>query len=110
MNSQRYYTSLVEQKTGTIIPYVFHNEGQPIGDFRDSWSKACKAAGVAGKLVHDLRRTAVRNMERAGASRSVAMRISGHKTESIYKRYAVTNEKDLAEGIKRIERLHFGGD
>jgi len=108
MNSQRYYTTLVEQKTGTIVPYVFHNEGQPIGDFRDSWRKACTAAEVPGKLVHDLRRTAVRNMERAGVPRSVAMQISGHKTESIYKRYAVTNENDLAEGIKKIERLHFG--
>lgn len=58
-----------------------------------------------GILFHDLRRSAVRNLERAGVSRSVAMKISGHRTESIYRRYAIVSEADLAEAVTRLERV-----
>jgi integrase len=83
-------------------PFVFHRRGRPVGYFRRSWIRACSRAGASGKVFHDLRRTAVRNMERAGVPRSVAMKLTGHKTESIYLRYAITNEEDLAEGVRRI--------
>jgi len=53
---------------------------------------ACKAAGVPGRILHDFRRTAVRNLERAGVSRSAAMAMVGHKTESIYRRYAIVED------------------
>jgi hypothetical protein len=53
-------------------------------------------------LLHDLRRSAVRNMERAGLSRSVAMQLTGHKTEAVYRRYAMTSEADLREGVDRL--------
>jgi hypothetical protein len=58
------------------------------------------------RLFHDLRRTAVRNLERAGVLRSVAMRLTGHKTESIYRRYAIVNEGDLAQGVAKLATLH----
>jgi hypothetical protein len=62
---------------------------------------ACRKAGVPGLLLHDLRRSAVRNLERAGVSRSVAMKLTGHKTGNVYRRYAIVAENDLREdGIK----------
>ena len=62
-----------------------------------------------GKLLHDLRRSAVRNMERAGLSRSVAMQLTGHKTEAVYRRYAITSEADLREVVERLnERSPIG--
>ena len=53
-----------------------------------------------------LRRTAVRNLERAGVSRSVAMKLTGHKTESVYRRYAIVSEGDLAHGVAKLAALH----
>jgi integrase len=91
------------QSTGKLPLWVFAREsGDPIVDPRPAWRRACKAAGLPWAWIHDLRRGAVRRMERAGVPRSVAMKITGHKTESIYKRYAVVNEADIAEGLGRI--------
>jgi integrase len=63
-----------------LAEFVFYRAGQPVGSFRKAWAKACTAAGVPGLLFHDLRRSAVRNFERAGTSQAVAVKITGHKT------------------------------
>ena len=92
------------QKECPHCPYVFHFEGKRIGDFRKSWATACKRAGVSGLLFHDLRRTAGRRLEDAGVPRSVAMRITGHKTESMFLRYAgVRNSEDLQDAARKVE-------
>lgn len=106
LRRQRERTTAVERATGRIIPWVFHRDGRPIKAFDRAWEKACAAAGLAGKLFHDFRRTAVRNLERAGVPRSVAMKLTGHKTESVYRRYAIVSEADLREGVVKLARLH----
>ena len=106
LQQQRERTTAMELATGTIIPWVFHREGKPIKDFRKAWENACKAAGVPGRIPHDFRRTAVRNLERAGVPRSVAKKLTGHKTDSVYNRYAIVSETDLSEGVGKLAALH----
>jgi len=76
--------------------------GKPILDFRVSWENACKAAGAPDLTFHDLRRSATRNIMRKGVSATVAMRITGHLTRSVFDNYDVTADKDLLDAADRI--------
>jgi integrase len=102
LEAQEAARKAVEKARDIVCPWVFHRHGRPIKSFRGAWDNACEAAGVSGRIPHDLRRTAVRNLERAGVSRSVAMKLTGHKTESVYRRYAIVSEADLSEGARRL--------
>jgi len=68
LRTQNEATSKLERERGCIIAHVFHRNGEPIRSYAKAWNAACEAAGLKGRLVHDLRRTAVRNLERAGVA------------------------------------------
>jgi len=89
------------QRRRLDCPLVFHRDGQPIGDFRKAWATACRKAGLAGILVHDFRRSAVRNMVRSGMPASVAMEYTGHKSRSVFERYNITSLEDMRHYGKR---------
>ncbi len=105
LEAQRARTRALERERGEIIPHLFHDdEGKPIGNFRGWWKSACKRAGVK-RLLHDLRRTAIRNFERAGIPRSAAMAMCGHRTESVYRRYAIADSVVLKEAAIKLAAL-----
>ncbi len=125
---ERRWQARLLERDGTIVvaDLVFHRQGEPLVDFRKAWAAACCAAGLVepvldeagqpvrgadgqvrvrpAKLFHDLRRTAVRNMVRAGVDPAVAMRISGHRTRAIFDRYNIVSERDLDAALRQTAR------
>jgi integrase len=72
---------------------------------RKVWDDACTRAGAPGLLFHDLRRSAVRNLRRAGVTQKVAREFSGHKTDAVFDRYNITDFEDLKDAAKRLQRF-----
>jgi integrase len=83
--------------------FLFVRGSAPIKDFRSAWKTACKATALPRLLFHDLRRTAARNLRRAGIPESVAMKITGHKTRSMFERYNIVDEEDIRDVGRKAE-------
>lgn len=81
--------------------FVFRLNGHEINYFSKSWNTACKKINRAGLLFHDLRRSAIRNMIRAGVPERVAMTISGHKTRCVFDRYNIVSQEDLKDAARK---------
>lgn len=117
MKARRKVTDVVQKKRGIIVQRVFHRNGEPIAYFRRSWITACIAAGLgeevadatgkvvdrrAFRIVHDYRRSAARNLSRAGVPEGVIMAVCGWKTRSAFDRYNIVNEADMSAGLARL--------
>jgi integrase len=121
LRAQRDAVSALERDSGRIVPHVFTRRGQPIGSFYKTWRAAIDQAAyekgpdgarlvvrpnLLGRLVHDFRRSAVRNLTRAGVPERIAMQLTGHKTRSVFDRYDIVNEADLAAGVAKLATFH----
>ncbi len=117
MPGDLYAAITAEMARPTSGSTLCHRNGHPLGDMDTAWKSACITAGLAtgrwqkashhwldyaGPLFHDLRRTGVRNLIRAGVDRDTAKRISGHKTDAVFSRYNIVSEEDLIEAGRKV--------
>jgi integrase len=86
-----------------IVRWVFHRNGKPIRTSKGAWKTACVNTGLPGRIPHDFRRTAVRNLVRAGVPERVAMMMTGHKTRSVFERYNIVSEADLQDAARKLD-------
>ena len=92
------------QQNWPDCPYVIQKDGKPVYDPRKAWTKACQAVGLPDLWRHDLRRSAVRNLDRSGVSAKIATAITGHKTRSVYDRYNIVADRDLTDAAQKMDR------
>jgi integrase len=94
-----------QREHGKICPWLFHRNGKKICRFERAFKKACREVGLPDRIPHDFRRTAVRNLIKAGVSEKVAMLMTGHKTRSVFDRYNIVNEEDMRGAATKLDEL-----
>lgn len=123
LERQRAHTDAVERREGAVIAHVFHRNGRPIKSYHGAWWAACKRAAVekrdgleivvrprlVGRTPHDFRRTAARNLIRAGVPQHVVMQLCGWKTDAMFRRYAIVDERDLRSAVAMLAKGTTGG-
>ena len=103
LEAQRAVTEALQRRQNVVCRHVFHRDGRPIRSFRVAFRTACVRAGCPGRVLHDFRRTAVRNLVRAGIPERVAMQMTGHKTRSVFERYNIVSAGDLRDAGRRLD-------
>ena len=104
LTRRRAITDRRERELGRSIPHVFTRPtGHPVGSFIKAWATACRAAGVPGRVLHDFRRTAVRNLVRAGVAERIAMQMVGWKSRQMLDRYHIVSAADLVEAARKLD-------
>jgi hypothetical protein len=102
---QRAITENLQRQLKIVCPRVFHRSGWPIKSFGVAFRTPGAKAGCPGRVLHDFRSTAVRNLVRAGIPERVAMQMTGHKTWSVSERYNIVSAGDLREAARRLDAL-----
>jgi integrase len=104
LREQRASASRIELQRGVRVEYVFHYAGRPMPEgLRRCWRSACLKAGITERLFHDLRRSFIQRCEDLSVSRSSAMKITGHRTEAIYARYAIAPRASIASALQALQ-------
>ena len=123
LEAQREHTGTVERLLGVNVPNVFHRNGKAILAYLDAWRAACKRAStvkrdglesvtrprLVGRTPHDFRRTAARNLIRAGVPQHIVMKLCGWKTDAMFRRYAIVDERALKSAVELLARGTIGG-
>jgi integrase len=108
LERRRMITRGREHELGCLLPHVFTRpNGKPLGTFNKAWATACRAAGVPGRVLHDFRRTAVRNLLRAGVAERVAMQMVGWKSRQMLDRYHIVSAADLIDAARKLDAARF---
>jgi integrase len=103
------------KKQGQVVPWVFFRMvakarggkkfPTPITSITKGFKAACRRAGHPGIIPHDLRRSAVRNLVRAGVPQTIAMKLTGHRTDSVFRRYDIVSPDDLRVAVERLDAI-----
>jgi integrase len=102
---QRASASRIGLRNARPVLHVFHYAGRPLPEgLKRCWRSACRKAGLESRMFHDLRRSFIQRCEDLSVSRSSAMKITGHKTEAIYARYAITPRASVAAALRKLAK------